>query len=66
MENMVTSKEKASAEVGEEKTAFIVFNDDESWFLLRAETLDEAVSQAKNKGKKPRYVIEEKLSTKVR
>ncbi len=63
---MVTSKEKVPTDTEDEKTAFIVCSEDESWFLLRAGTLDEAVSQARNKGKEPRYVIEEKLSTKVK
>ncbi|KXA93313.1 hypothetical protein AKJ37_03635 [candidate division MSBL1 archaeon SCGC-AAA259I09] len=63
---MVTSKEKTPTGTDKEKTSFIVCNEDETWFLLRAGTLEEAVYQAKNKGKDPRYVIEEKLSTKVR
>jgi len=66
MENMVASKERVPADIEKDDTAFIVCNEDKSRFLVRAGTLDEAVSQAKNKGKKPRCVIEEKLSTKVR
>lgn len=63
MENMVTSKESVSIETEEEKTSFIICNEDESWFLLKAETMEGAISQAKSRGKEPRYAVEEKLCT---
>ncbi|KXA94538.1 hypothetical protein AKJ65_04080 [candidate division MSBL1 archaeon SCGC-AAA259E19] len=66
MENMVKPKERVPADIEEDKTAFIIYNEDKSWFLLRVETMDEAIAQAKSKGREPRYVVEEKLSTRVR
>lgn len=66
VENMVTPKERVPTESREEKTSFIICNEDKSWFLLKAETTDGAIAQAKSRGREPRYVVEEKLSTKVR
>lgn len=66
MENMAKSKESVPIESGEEKTSFIICNEDKSWFLIKAETMDEAISQARDRGKEPRYVVEEKLCTSTR
>lgn len=63
---MVTSKESVPIETEEEKTSFIICNEDKSWFLLKAETMEEAISQARSKGKEPQYVVEEKLCTSAR
>ncbi len=63
---MVTSKDSVPIEIEEEKTSFIICNEDKSWLLLKAETMEDAISQAKSRGKKPQYVVEEKLCTSAR
>jgi len=63
---MVASKEDLAINSEGGKTPFIICNKDKSWILLRAETMEEAISKAREEGKEPRYVVEEKLSTSIR
>jgi len=44
----------------------LVLDDKEqTWFLVKAETVQEAIENARNYGFNPYYVVEEKLATKV-